>query len=210
MRRTHVESIVCGAAMAAVACSGGSHPNATGFVDASIGSPSVIDASFPMDGASEASADGSGGSSSGSSSSSSSGSGDAAANEGGVADAGGDAAACKLCPAGNICCSDPSSNDYGNCYSPQCVGCCASAPNGSCVNGGSCGSNESCCSAPGSIELGQCYPNTCTSCCPATGNLGGGGDASACPSCPIGEVCCSTQGAYYGRCYSPSCTGCCQ
>jgi len=66
MRRTHVELIVCGAAMVAVACSGGSHPNATGFVDASTGSPSVIDASFPMDGAS----DGSGGGSDGSSSSS--------------------------------------------------------------------------------------------------------------------------------------------
>jgi hypothetical protein len=109
-----------------------------------------------------------------------------------------------------VCCTDQKSNDYGTCYSPQCVGCCATAPNGSCVNGGSCGSNESCCGAPSSVEYGQCYPNSCITCCPAGGNGGGGGDASVCPACSIGEVCCTTQGAYYGRCYSPACTGCCQ
>ncbi len=214
MTRTHVELIVCGAAMVAVACAGGSHPNATGFVDASTGSPSVIDASFPTDGATDASGGGSDGSSSSSGSIGAIGAatGDAAANDGGSVDAGGDAAACKLCPAGNLCCTDPRSNDYGTCFSPQCVGCCATTPNGSCVNGGSCGNKESCCASPDSVEYGQCYPTSCADCCPGGGGGGGGGgDASACPTCSAGEVCCSTPGTGdYGRCYPPACTGCCQ
>ncbi|HEX8790136.1 MAG TPA: hypothetical protein VF765_04240 [Polyangiaceae bacterium] len=188
MRRPHVELIVCGAMMA-VACDGS--PNRyggfTGAPDASLGIPS------------------SGyGSSSGSKA-------PATADGGGAPDAG-QPSACGKCLSDNVCCSEPSSIDYGQCYSPKCTGCCQSGRDaGSCTDGASCGSNESCCKKAGSLEYGQCFPSSCSGCCQGGPTVvDGGGDAGVCGVCTAGMVCCGKAGALlFGKCYPPSCTDCC-
>lgn len=214
MRRAHVGSIVCGA-MFAVAC-GKSSPQHAGF------SSDGSDASFNFDASALGMSDGGRGSDGGgdggrgagsNNGTPGSGSGDAAVPQ----DAGpGADGGCPLCPAPDVCCSDPTSLDFGVCYSPACVGCCQSrvTSGGSCAGGASCGSNESCCTVAGSVQYGKCYPSDCASCCPggsSSSDAGNDDDAGVCGDCATDTRCCAnTASAEYGLCVPVTCAACCR